>query len=148
MEHFLGHDIAWWEITFAGIGTIAVFSFLIKENPFYRFFEHLFIGVATAIGIIIATKSFLWPKVIKPIFGFDTIYFPDGTAVVPYDPTQLYFLIRCFSDCCITLFFPLVMPGSLSLLSAQASAPPRAMRSKVPTLSFFRSYTTRSVRCM
>ena len=30
----------------AALLTVAIFSFLIKENPFYRVAEHLFVGVS------------------------------------------------------------------------------------------------------
>jgi len=55
------------EIIAGGIATIAIYSFLWKENPFYRFFEHLFIGMGVGIGIVVTVRNFMWPKGIKPI---------------------------------------------------------------------------------
>lgn len=81
-------------VFFAGVGTIAIFSFLIKENIFYRFFEHLFIGVAAGYLPILTIKSFLWPKVFSPLTGTDTILYPDGTVFKnAYEPVTLLFLI-------------------------------------------------------
>ena len=45
----------------AAICTLAIFSILYKENAVYRFFEHVFIGLATGYGITI-----LWTQVLKP----------------------------------------------------------------------------------
>jgi len=35
-------------ITFAAFLTLAIFSFLYKDNPYYKFAEHLFVGVSAA----------------------------------------------------------------------------------------------------
>ena len=83
----------WWTIILAGISTIAIFSFLYKENPFYRFFEHLFIGIATGITFMLTIKNLLWPQAIKPLFNLDAIPFPDGTYPEPYDNYTLLLLI-------------------------------------------------------
>jgi hypothetical protein len=63
-----------------GFATVAVFSFLIKENPLYRFFEHLFIGIAAGFGIVFTIKNFLWPRILTPMLGADIVVFPDGTT--------------------------------------------------------------------
>ena len=85
--------VLWWQVFIAGIATLAAFSFLIRENPVYRLFEQFYIGIATAITTMAAVKAFLWPKVLKPMLGFDVVYFPDGTPVEPYDPTVLWYLL-------------------------------------------------------
>ena len=61
-------------IIIGGISTLAVFSFLIKENVFYRFFEHLFIGISAALGVILTFKNFLWPKVFHQIFLYQKTF--------------------------------------------------------------------------
>lgn len=45
----------------AAVSTLAIYSILYKENPVYRFFEHLFIGLATGYGI-----AQLWNDVLRP----------------------------------------------------------------------------------
>ena len=52
----MAENLEWWTIFIGGIATLAIYSFLIKENAFYRFFEHLFIGIATAITTSIAFR--------------------------------------------------------------------------------------------
>ena len=83
----------WWQVVLAGISTLAIFSFLIKENPFYRLFEHLFMGVATAVGIMATVKFFIVPDVIDPLFGLDLSVYPDGTTVEPYSNYNLLLLL-------------------------------------------------------
>ena len=54
------HQIAM-ELWLGAICTFAILSLLYKENPFYRLFEHIFIGLATGQGIYIT-----WSQVLKP----------------------------------------------------------------------------------
>ncbi len=75
-----------------GICTLAVFSFLWRENGVYRFFEHLFIGIATGVGIVLGIKNFFWPSVIVPLLGLDIVAYPDGTLSKTYDYTNLWFV--------------------------------------------------------
>ena len=84
-------DIA--SVIIGGICTLAIFSFLIKENPFYRFFEHIFIGIAAGFLPIFTIKNFLWPQVLAPMLGFTTSKFPDGTYFNEYDPRYLLFIL-------------------------------------------------------
>jgi hypothetical protein len=83
----------WWQTIIAGISTLAIFSFLLKENPFYRFFEHVFIGVAAAIGISQQIRTFVLPDLIKPLLGWNRPSLPDGTWLVPYDQRSLLLII-------------------------------------------------------
>ncbi len=83
----------WWEVFIGGVCTFAIFSFLYAENPFYRCFEHLFIGIATAYGIVNTVQTFFWPEVITPLFGLDIVQFPDGTASAEYSRWNLLYLL-------------------------------------------------------
>jgi hypothetical protein len=55
------------QIWIAAFLTLCVFSFLYKDNPFYRFAEHLFVGAAA--GYLLATQyqNVLVPNVILPL---------------------------------------------------------------------------------
>lgn len=79
-------------ILMGGIATLAIYSFLIKENPFYRFFEHLFIGIAAAWGIVFSFKNFIWPDLLVPMLGLDVMRFPDGTTSHPYQAWTLLYI--------------------------------------------------------
>jgi hypothetical protein len=50
----------------AGI-TLAVYSFLYKDNPFYKLAEHLYIGVSTGYLIVIAWNDAVLPQFVKPL---------------------------------------------------------------------------------
>lgn len=92
-------DWQWWQIFLGGVATLAIFSFLYRENPFYRFFEHLYIGIATGIGITTTVQYFLWPRVFKPLLGYDRVPFPDGTYAEPYNKLLLLYLIPLAFGC-------------------------------------------------
>lgn len=79
-------------IILGGIGTIAIFSFLIKENYFYRIFEHMFIGVAAGIGPILVLRDFLWPQIVEPMLGYTITAYPDGTFSAEYQPLYLLYV--------------------------------------------------------
>lgn len=82
-----------------GIATLAIFSFLIKENGFYRFFEHLFIGIAAGLGPMLIIRDFLWPNIIEPMLGRTIVTYPDGTTSEPYQPLYLLYLIPMVFGC-------------------------------------------------
>lgn len=88
-------SMQWWQILFGGIATLAIYSFLFKENTIYRMFEHFFIGMATAIGIFETIRTFLWPEILMPLVGADLVTFPDGTMPEPYNPVRLLMLLPC-----------------------------------------------------
>ncbi len=57
-------------IMWAGVAcTLAIFSLLYKENPVYRFFEHLFIGLATGYALSVTWNEILRPKWWEPMAG-------------------------------------------------------------------------------
>ncbi len=53
--------------TFAALITFAIFSFLWKDNPFYKFAEHLVVGVSAGYWVMILWRTSLAPKVIDPL---------------------------------------------------------------------------------
>jgi hypothetical protein len=91
METLSGWGLA--TVVVGGIATLAIFSFLIKENAFYRFFEHLFIGIAAGLAPMLTLRDFLWPQVLEPMFGGSIIHYPDGTQSEAYQPLYLLYLI-------------------------------------------------------
>jgi hypothetical protein len=66
--------------TFAAIMTFAIFSFLWKDNPFYKFAEHLVVGVSAGYWVMILYRTSLVPKLIDPLRRTLT-----GTDVHPRD---------------------------------------------------------------
>jgi hypothetical protein len=43
------------------LATIALYSVLYRENPLYRFAEHVFLGLATGMGLYMTWKTILYP---------------------------------------------------------------------------------------
>jgi len=48
--------------------TLSIFSFLYKDNPFYKFAEHLFVGVSLGFSIPLVWEATFIPFVYRPIF--------------------------------------------------------------------------------
>ena len=44
--------------------TLAIFSFLYKDNPFYKFAEHAFIGVSAGYGLSIGFWTIIQPNLL------------------------------------------------------------------------------------
>ena len=82
-----------------GLATLGIFSFLIKENAFYRFFEHLFIGIASGLGPMLILRDFLWPQIIEPMLGLTVVTYADGTQSDPCQPLYLLYLIPMVFGC-------------------------------------------------
>ena len=53
-----------------------------KRKCVLLFFEHIFIGISSALGVVLTIKNFLWPKVFYPLFGLDIVMYPDGTIAI------------------------------------------------------------------
>ncbi len=51
----------------AAILTISIYSFLYKENPLYRFAEHLVIGISLGYFVVINTTRVIIPRLIEPL---------------------------------------------------------------------------------
>jgi hypothetical protein len=47
--------------------TLMIFSFLYKDNPFYKFAEHVYVGVSAAYAAFYTWDYFLMPKLIHPL---------------------------------------------------------------------------------
>lgn len=47
--------------------TLCIFSFLYRDNPFYRFAEHVFVGVSNGYFISISFHQIMRPIIIEPL---------------------------------------------------------------------------------
>jgi hypothetical protein len=50
------------------LATLALYSVLYKENPVYRWAEHLFLGLATGYGLYVTWRDVIYPRWYKPLF--------------------------------------------------------------------------------
>jgi hypothetical protein len=52
----------------AALLTICIFSFLYKDNPFYKFAEHLFIGISAGYWLCRYYRNIFVPNLYQPLF--------------------------------------------------------------------------------
>ncbi len=55
------------ETTTTALLTLAIYSFLAGDNPFYKFAEHLLVGLTIGYTLVITLKSVIWPQAIIPM---------------------------------------------------------------------------------
>ena len=60
----LSHDLGVWV---AALLTLAIFSFLYKDNPVYKFAEHLFVGVSAGYYIVLNYWTVVVPNLVDPL---------------------------------------------------------------------------------
>ncbi len=68
----IGVDIAWMDLVGGFVGfflTIFVFSYLLGDNPLFRFAIYLFVGVSAGFVAAAAFYSVLWPQLLRPILA-------------------------------------------------------------------------------
>jgi len=65
-------------LTVAAFLTIATFSFLYKDNPLYKFAEHLVVGVSAGYFTMILVVTSLWPKLVEPLRAGNWLYVIPG----------------------------------------------------------------------
>jgi hypothetical protein len=53
----------------AALLTLFIFSFLYKDNPFYKFAEYLFVGISAGFWISYQYHNLLIPNLVRPLFG-------------------------------------------------------------------------------
>jgi hypothetical protein len=61
--------------------TLAIYSFLYKDNAAFKFAEHLYIGVAIGYNMVIDWHQNLIPNLIDPLFYSKDV--PDYTLIIP-----------------------------------------------------------------
>ncbi|MGB9824804.1 MAG: hypothetical protein ACPLN0_01415 [Candidatus Hydrothermia bacterium] len=66
--------------------TLAIFTFLYKDNPIFRFAEHLFVGIATGYGLVLVYKNAFYPNLYVPLFKEH-----QWSYIVPFFLGLLYF---------------------------------------------------------
>jgi len=65
MSLHLSHDVGIW---IGAVLTMFIFSFLYKDNPFYKIAEHLFVGVSAGYYIILYWWTVIVPNLIEPLW--------------------------------------------------------------------------------
>ncbi len=63
-----------------GLLTLMIFSFLYKDNPFYKFAEHLFVGVSAGYAMTVAVWSTMIPNMVGAIYPPSMGWFAENPA--------------------------------------------------------------------
>lgn len=85
-------------ILVGGLATLGIFSFLYRENPFYRFFEHVFTGIGIGLGTMLTIKTFIWPMALKPVV-WSGCRWAEEAGGDPLTLGNLYYLIPLAFGC-------------------------------------------------
>jgi hypothetical protein len=73
-------------IWISALMSLAIFSFLYRDNPFYRFAEHIFVGVANGWAVTFYWHNVLVPSLFDPLFRQGQLYY-----ILPFVVGMLYF---------------------------------------------------------
>ena len=65
--------------------TLAIFSFLYKDNPVYKLAEPLFVGISAGYGVVITWHEAVVPLLIDPLFRPDRVELtePNYWVIIP-----------------------------------------------------------------
>jgi hypothetical protein len=69
----------------SAISTLAIFSFLYRDNPFYKVAEHVFVGVANGWAVTFYWHNVLVPTLFDPLFRQGQFLF-----IIPFIIGMLY----------------------------------------------------------
>ncbi len=108
------HPSASLEVWIGALLTLMVFSFLWRDNPFYKLAEHLFVGVSAAYWMVVGFWSTFWPNVVLKLWPAAIGVTDPGAVPPPADPMVL-------------------VPVGLGLLMLCGAAPRLAWLGKWPT---------------
>ncbi len=78
-------------VWFAAFLTLCIFSFLYKDNIFYQFAEHLFVGISAGYLIAITYHNQIYPNLVVPLF---------------FEGRILYIIPLAFGLCYFARFIP------------------------------------------
>jgi hypothetical protein len=78
----------------AALLTLAIYSFLYKDNPVYKFAEHLFVGTSAGYGVGLTYQQVVVELIYKPIFKPAAVneLRPDYLVIIPTILGVLMFL--------------------------------------------------------
>jgi hypothetical protein len=83
----LSSDLGVW---LAALLTLCIFSFLYKDNPFYKFAEHLFVGVSAGYYIILNFWTVVVPNLWEPLLR--SFSAPGGPTAVQMGDYRIWLL--------------------------------------------------------
>ncbi len=95
--------------------TLSIFSFLYKDNPLYRFAEHLFVGISAGYYASIYWHNAIYRFIISPLIkNFSTFYYkivwPEFFENISFFSAFFSFIIYLIPLSLGLLFFSLITP--------------------------------------
>lgn len=91
--------------------TLCIYSFLYRDNPFYRFAEHLFIGLSVGYGIVITIHQAFIPVAWEPLAeGVNALRSEMTNQSTPETKEALIGLFKIFPIGIGLLFFARLSP--------------------------------------
>ncbi len=91
--------------------TLCIYSFLYRDNPFYRFAEHLFVGISVGYGIVIAIHQGVIPLAWDPLSEAVTALWTEITGeTTPETRDALWGLFKIIPIAIGLLFFARLSP--------------------------------------
>ncbi len=98
-------------IWIAAFLTLCIYSFLYRDNPFYRFAEHLFVGISVGYGIVIAIHQGVIPLAWDPLSEAVTALWTEITGeTTPETRNTLWGLFKIIPIAIGLLFFARLSP--------------------------------------
>ncbi len=82
----------------AALLTLAIFSFLYRDNPVYKIAEHMFVGVSAGYGVVITWREAVIPDLIQPLL--------DPAAVDLAGPNYVVLIPGALGMLMFSRFFP------------------------------------------
>lgn len=91
--------------------TLCIYSFLYRDNPFYRFAEHLFVGISVGYGIVIAIHQGVIPLAWEPLSEAVSALWTETTGeTTPETRNALWGLFKIIPIAIGLLFFARISP--------------------------------------
>ena len=101
----------------AALLTLCIYSFLYRDNPFYRFAEHLFVGISVGYGIVISIHQGVIPLAWEPLSeAFGGLWTEITGDVTPESRQALWGLFRIIPIFIGLLFFARLSPSHTWLI--------------------------------
>lgn len=108
-----------------GLLTLMIFSFLYKDNPAYKFAEHLFVGVSAAYWMVVA----FWTALIPNLFGY---LFPSVLGVVAANSGEAEMVMSAIHELPLYTRLLRLIPLILGLMMLTRLLPKGAWLSRWP----------------
>jgi len=112
--------------------TLCIFSFLYRDNKFYRFAEHLALGLANAWSISFTLHRVLIPYVVNPVSNAFRELGTNGFSMALFDPTK-------------DATFLVLLPTFIGILYFMRFVPSKAWLVRFPIGVFMGYYTGVSI---